>query len=109
MFIGLAWPRGQLYLTPLLLEFARSHPQISLRVAINDNIGDLISAEIDVALKITSQSPEDHVARRICEVGRTSALRCCRATPCGGGSNPEWHAKCWKSARRRVWEIASTC
>ncbi|BDB30653.1 LysR family transcriptional regulator [Cupriavidus sp. TA19] len=60
---------GHLYLTPLLLEFARSHPQISLRVAINDNIGDLISAEIDVALKITSQPPEDHVARRICEVG----------------------------------------
>nr|WP_315593634.1 LysR family transcriptional regulator [uncultured Cupriavidus sp.] len=60
---------GHLYLTPLLLEFAKSHPQISLRVAINDSIGDLISAEIDVALKITSQPPEDHVARRICGVG----------------------------------------
>lgn len=60
---------GHLYLTPLLLEFARNYPQISLRVVINDNIGDLISAEVDVALKITSQPPEDHVARRICDVG----------------------------------------
>ena len=60
---------GHLYLTPLLLEFARVYPQISLRVAINDNIGDLISAEVDVALKITSQPPDDHVARRICGVG----------------------------------------
>lgn len=60
---------GHLYLSPLLLEFARAHPQISLRVAINDSIGDLISAEVDLALKVTSQPPEDHVARRICEVG----------------------------------------
>ncbi|MCO4862658.1 LysR family transcriptional regulator [Cupriavidus sp. WGlv3] len=60
---------GHLYLTPLLLEFARSYPQISLRVVINDSIGDLIPAEVDVALKITSQPPDDHVARRICEVG----------------------------------------
>ncbi|CAG2156053.1 HTH-type transcriptional regulator DmlR [Cupriavidus yeoncheonensis] len=60
---------GHLYLTPLLLEFARTYPQISLRVAINDNIGDLISAEVDLALKITSHPPEDHVARRICDVG----------------------------------------
>ena len=59
---------GHLYLTPLLLEFARSHPLISLRVSINDSIGDLISAEADVALKITSHPPEDHVARRICDV-----------------------------------------
>ena len=59
---------AHLYLTPVLIEFARRYPQISLRVVINDNIGDLISAEVDVALKVTSQPPEDHVARRICPV-----------------------------------------
>jgi DNA-binding transcriptional LysR family regulator len=59
---------AHLYLTPVLLDFARKHPEISLRVVINDSIGDLISAEVDVALKVTSQPPEDHVARRICDV-----------------------------------------
>ena len=59
---------GHLYLTPLLLEFARSHPLISLKVSINDSIGDLISAEVDVAIKVTSQPPDDHVARKICDV-----------------------------------------
>ena len=59
---------GHLYLTPLLMEFARSHPLISLRVSINDSIGDLISAEVDVAIKVTSQPPDDHVARKICDV-----------------------------------------
>ncbi|MBY4947975.1 LysR family transcriptional regulator [Cupriavidus respiraculi] len=60
---------GHLYLTPVLLQFARTYPDISLRVVINDYIGDLISAEVDVALKITSMPPEDHVARKICDVG----------------------------------------
>lgn len=60
---------GHLYLTSVLLEFAQSYPDVTLRVLINDYIGDLISAEVDVALKITSMPPEDHVARKICSIG----------------------------------------
>ena len=37
-------------------------------MSINDSIGDLISAEVDVAIKVTSQPPDDHVARKICDV-----------------------------------------
>jgi DNA-binding transcriptional LysR family regulator len=59
---------GHLYLAPVLLDFARAHPAISLRVMINDFIGDLVSAEVDMALKITSAPPEDHVARRLCDI-----------------------------------------
>lgn len=59
---------GHLYLAPVLLDFARAHPDIALRVHINDGIGDLISAEVDIALKITSSPPEDHVARRLCGI-----------------------------------------
>jgi len=59
---------GHLYLAPVLLDFARAYPDIALRVHINDGIGDLISAEVDLALKITSQPPEDHVARRLCGI-----------------------------------------
>lgn len=59
---------GHLYLAPVLLQFARAYPDISLRVLINDYIGDLVSAEVDVALKITSDPPGDHVARRLCDV-----------------------------------------
>ncbi|GAA5234663.1 LysR family transcriptional regulator [Verticiella sediminum] len=59
---------GHLYLAPVLLAFARQHPDIALRVLINDYIGDLVSAEVDVAIKITSQPPDDHVARKLCDV-----------------------------------------
>jgi len=59
---------GHLYLAPALLDFTRRYPDISLRVHINDNIGDLVSAEVDLALKITSAPPEDHVARLVCAI-----------------------------------------
>lgn len=59
---------GHLYLTDFLLQFAKLYPDVSLRVLINDFIGDLVSAEVDLALKITSNPPEDHVARRICNI-----------------------------------------
>ncbi|NYT35478.1 LysR family transcriptional regulator [Allopusillimonas soli] len=59
---------GHLYLEPVLMTFARQHPDVSLRVLINDYIGDLVSAEVDLALKITDTPPEDHVARKLCRV-----------------------------------------
>lgn len=59
---------GHLYLTDFLLQFARLYPELTLRIRINDYIGDLIDAEVDLALKITSTPPEDHVARKICSI-----------------------------------------
>jgi DNA-binding transcriptional LysR family regulator len=59
---------GHLYLSQVLIEFAEKHPAISLKVMITDQINDVISAEVDLALKVTSHPPEDHVARRICDV-----------------------------------------
>lgn len=59
---------GHLYLAPLLLQFSARYPEIALRVLFNDHIGDLIAAEVDVALKITSAPPVDHVARKVCSI-----------------------------------------
>jgi DNA-binding transcriptional LysR family regulator len=59
---------GNIYLAPVLLDFARAYPEVSLRVVLNDHISDLISAEVDVALKITSTPPDDYVAHRLCDI-----------------------------------------
>lgn len=59
---------GEALLTPPLLEFARKHPGIQLRVMFNNRINDLIAAEIDLAVKITSQPPLDTVARALCRI-----------------------------------------
>jgi len=56
---------GHLYLTPLLLDFVRQHPAITLRVNINDHLGDLISAEVDVALKIATDMDQTDVVSRV--------------------------------------------
>ncbi|KAA6128595.1 LysR family transcriptional regulator [Cupriavidus cauae] len=59
---------GDTFVAPLLLAFAERHPGITLRVFFNNRVNDLIAAEIDVALKVTSQPPLDHVARDVCAI-----------------------------------------
>lgn len=59
---------GHLHMSKLLLEFGRTYPDVTMRVLINDHIDDVVSAEVDVAIKITSSPPEDHVARKVCDI-----------------------------------------
>ncbi len=54
-------------LRPLLVRFALDHPSLSLRVLFSNRVSDLISSEIDVALRVISTPPQDYVAR---ELGR---------------------------------------
>jgi DNA-binding transcriptional LysR family regulator len=60
---------GHLYLGPLLLEFAREHPKITLEVVFNNRVFDLMAAEVDVALRITSDPPPQYVARELACIG----------------------------------------
>ena len=56
---------GRFFLGDMLLEFAREHPNVTLRVTFNNRVNDLIASEIDVAFKITSAPPQDTVAREV--------------------------------------------
>ncbi|WP_020202012.1 MULTISPECIES: LysR family transcriptional regulator [Cupriavidus] len=59
---------GDTFIAPLLLEFAGEHPGITLRVFFANRVVDLIAAEIDVALRVTSRAQQDYVARDICAI-----------------------------------------
>jgi DNA-binding transcriptional LysR family regulator len=59
---------GRMFIGSKLLEFARAHPGITLNVTFNNRIEDLIAAEVDVAVRITSTPPLDYVARNICSI-----------------------------------------
>jgi DNA-binding transcriptional LysR family regulator len=59
---------GRMFIGAKLLEFARAHPGITLNVTFNNRIEDLIAAEVDVAVRITSTPPLDYVARNICSI-----------------------------------------
>jgi DNA-binding transcriptional LysR family regulator len=59
---------GRMFIGAKLLEFTRTHPGITLNVTFNNRIEDLIAAEVDVAVRITSTPPLDYVARNICSI-----------------------------------------
>ena len=59
---------GQMTLGALLIEFAGMYPEISLQVVFNNRIPDLMEAEIDIALRITSDPPESYVARELAKI-----------------------------------------
>ncbi|MBL4611127.1 LysR family transcriptional regulator [Halopseudomonas sp.] len=54
---------GQQVVGPLLLEFARLYPEVSLQLTFSNRIFDLVAAEIDVAIRVTSTPPDALVAR----------------------------------------------
>jgi DNA-binding transcriptional LysR family regulator len=57
---------GRMFVAPMLLEFMRKHPDISLTVIFNNRIRSLIESRVDVALKLTLAPPQECVARYIC-------------------------------------------
>jgi len=59
---------GRMFIGAKLLEFERAHSGIALTVTFNNRIEDLIAAEVDVAIRITSTPPLDYVAREICSI-----------------------------------------
>ncbi|MFT6429597.1 MAG: DNA-binding transcriptional LysR family regulator [Halopseudomonas sp.] len=54
---------GQQVVGPLLLEFASLYPEVSLQLTFSNRIFDLVAAEIDVAIRVTTTPPDALVAR----------------------------------------------
>lgn len=59
---------GQLCLGQLLIGFAQRYPEITLEVVFSNRIVDLMASDIDVALRITSDPPEQYVARELARI-----------------------------------------
>lgn len=56
---------GLLHLTPLILEFSRTHPNIHIDLDFNDRHVNLIEEGMDFALRFTDHLPDTTVARRL--------------------------------------------
>jgi DNA-binding transcriptional LysR family regulator len=59
---------GQTYIAPALAAFAQEHPTLTLNVAFNNRLTDLIDADVDIALRILPRAPDDMVARELSTV-----------------------------------------
>lgn len=67
--VRITYPLGlQSYITPLLAEFRREHPEISLEVVSSDEIVNLAQRHADIAIRISSNPPDTLVGRKICDV-----------------------------------------
>jgi DNA-binding transcriptional LysR family regulator len=58
---------GQMFLTHLVLEFQGSHPQLSVRLTLNDRYIDLIEEGIDVAVRFGRKVDTSLVAHRLAD------------------------------------------
>lgn len=56
---------GQRHLAPLLLEFSKRYPEISLNMDFTDRRSRLIEEGVDLAIRITERLGEQEVARRL--------------------------------------------
>ena len=54
---------GELYLADMLFTFQKLYPQVRIRVLFSNRVLDLMSAEIDIAVRLASEVSEHLVAR----------------------------------------------
>lgn len=56
---------GRLRLAPLVAEFQRRHPQVTVQLMLTDSVVDLLAHEIDVAVRIGSLADSSMIAREL--------------------------------------------
>jgi DNA-binding transcriptional LysR family regulator len=56
---------GRLHIAPLLPEFLKAFPEISVDITMSDSVVDLLQSEVDIAIRITALKDSGFIARRI--------------------------------------------
>jgi len=64
---------GKFVMTPWLLEFKRTYPDITVDVLFENGVDDLLRDEVDIAVRILATPPDNLVARQL---GRVDFIAC---------------------------------
>ncbi|KAA0889634.1 LysR family transcriptional regulator [Pusillimonas sp. ANT_WB101] len=69
-YVRISLPTGlsSLNLRPLMADLSRQYPDLRLRILFSNRVSDLLQSEIDIALRVVSNPPQDYVAREVCKV-----------------------------------------
>ena len=90
---------GQFVMTPWLLEFKRDYPDIVLDVLFENSVDDLLRDEVDIAVRIMSEPPQNLVARELGQVRYVACASRAYAEAKGLPAMPEDLARRPSSAR----------
>ncbi|WNI61950.1 LysR family transcriptional regulator [Enterobacter asburiae] len=58
---------GQIFL-PHLLALQRLHPELQLKISLDDRLADLVTEGVDVAIRLGSEPPQAHAARVLARI-----------------------------------------
>ncbi|MHC1549916.1 LysR family transcriptional regulator [Phyllobacterium sp. K27] len=56
---------GQMHLAPLVIDFQRQHPGLKSELVLDDRIADLITDNVDVAIRFGAMKSSDLIARKL--------------------------------------------
>jgi len=76
---------GQMVMSPWLIDFKRAYPGIVLDVAFENRVVDLLRDEVDIAVRVMSDPPDNLVAR---DMGPVRYLACASAAYAAAHSMP---------------------
>mgnify|MGYP001627863346 CR=1 FL=1 len=79
---------GQMILGDMLLQFCDLHPGVTLQLTFSNRVQDLVSEEIDVAIRVVTAPPERYVSR---ELARLDWVICAAPSYLEGRGIPEHH------------------
>ena len=88
---------GQFVMTPWLLEFKRDYPDIVLDVLFENSVEDLLRDEVDIAVRIMSEPPQNLVAR---ELGQVRYVACASRAYAEARGCPRC-PRTWRAARHQ--------
>jgi DNA-binding transcriptional LysR family regulator len=77
---------GQLWLSPLLPQFASRYPEIEIDIRYSDRLIEMAEDEFDVAVRISAVGAESHISRRL---AHTQMLLCASPTLLGPAGSVE--------------------
>jgi len=56
---------GQMHLSPIIIEFQRQHPDLTIELVLDDRIADLIAEGVDVAIRFGDMKSSELIARKL--------------------------------------------
>lgn len=56
---------GRNHVAPALAELSSAHPQLELRLDVQDRVGDMLAAGFDLEIRVGDDLPEQHICRRL--------------------------------------------